>query len=114
MAPRLFNTLPSEIRDFEGIVNAFKIKGRLDKFFMKIPDKPVIKGYTQPSASNSIIDQMAALRKEVPQLMNIAKTVNQLDLHVRCQLEVYTSWKVAWPGGATCMAAVEDQLKFTE
>ena len=59
-APRLFNALPSEIRNFEGSVNSFK--GKLDKFLSKIPDQPPLRGYTQQAASNSLIDQLAVLR----------------------------------------------------
>jgi len=62
MAPKLFNALPSEIRNFEGSVNAFK--GRMDKFYAEIPDKPATPGYHQTAASNSIIDQLDALRAE--------------------------------------------------
>ena len=60
MGPRLFNSLPSEIRDFEGNVISFKRK--LDKFLAKAPDKPVIRGYTQTTASNSILDRLFLLR----------------------------------------------------
>ena len=60
MASRLFSTLPSEICDFGGRVNAFK--GFLDKFFMKIPDIPRIRGYTQHAERDSFIDHLAALR----------------------------------------------------
>ena len=33
MAPQLFNSLPSEIRDFQGSMNGFKVK--LDRFSRK-------------------------------------------------------------------------------
>ena len=59
-APRLFNALPSEIRDFEGSINSFK--SNLDNFLSKIPDQPPLRGYTQQATSNSIIDQLAVLR----------------------------------------------------
>ena len=40
MAPRLFNSLPPEICDYEGSMNAFKVK--LDRFLKKVPDQPAL------------------------------------------------------------------------
>ena len=58
--PKLFNTLPSSLRNFNGSTDAFK--SRLDKFLNRIPDQPCLPAYQQPASSNSIIDQLAALR----------------------------------------------------
>ena len=58
--PRLFNALPANVRNYDGSVDAFK--ARLDKFLAIVPDQPCTPNYHQPSASNSILDQLAALR----------------------------------------------------
>ena len=55
--PKLFNCLPRGLRDFEGSAETFKSK--LDSFLKLIPDQPCLPHYTQPAASNSIIDQLA-------------------------------------------------------
>ena len=57
--PRLFNALPANVRNYDGSVDAFK--ARLDKFLALVPDQPCTPNYHQPSASNSILDQLAAL-----------------------------------------------------
>ena len=71
-APRLFNSLPQNIRNLSKIsVDEFKIK--LDKYLELLPDEPKIGGY-YPSAcnqfsgnpSNSIIDQGRFLRARRP------------------------------------------------
>ena len=65
--PKLFNSLPKQIRNTKGCsIDEFKTK--LDLFLEKIPDEPKCDGYT-PSAcnqvtarpSNSIIDQSTKL-----------------------------------------------------
>ena len=56
--PRLFNSLPAELRGHTGEVESFKRK--LDKFLSTIPDCPPLPGYHLAAASNSIIDQMQA------------------------------------------------------
>ena len=58
--PRLFNAMPADLRNFDGSLEAFKIK--LDKYLQKIPDQPCLAGYQQSAASNSIICQLAAMR----------------------------------------------------
>jgi hypothetical protein len=54
---KLFNALPRNIRDLEGC-KLEKFKMELDKFLLKLPDAPLIPGYTASSLvnSNSIID----------------------------------------------------------
>ena len=59
---KLFNSLPSELRNFEGTFVAFK--ARLDKFLLKIQDKPCTPGYHQSAASNSIVAQLAQMRAD--------------------------------------------------
>lgn len=58
--PRLFNSLPIELRNFNGSVDAFK--SRLDKFLEQVPDKPCLPAYQQPASTNSIIEQLAVMR----------------------------------------------------
>ena len=55
--PRIFNSLPKHIRDNTNCdVNTFK--SRLDKFLSRIPDQPLIPGYTayRLCDTNSILD----------------------------------------------------------
>ena len=56
--PKLFNTLPRELRDFDG--NQEKFKKMLDDFLMKIPDQPVLPSdvYVQEASSNSLLEQI--------------------------------------------------------
>ena len=70
--PKLFNCLPSSIRNLSGItVDEFKFK--LDQFLSRIPDEPSVEGLT-PSAcdlysaapSNSIIDQSRIIKIRRP------------------------------------------------
>ena len=58
--PKLFNSLPIKLRNYDGSAEAFK--GRLDRFLAEVPDQPTLPAYQQPATSNSIIDQLAALR----------------------------------------------------
>jgi len=54
---KLFNSFPRNIRDLKGCsVEAFK--NELDKFLQKLPDAPLIPGYTASSlvGSNSVVD----------------------------------------------------------
>ena len=60
--PKLFNCLPSEIRNFRGSFLAFKTK--IDKFFNKVNDQPCTLGYHQSAASNSLIAQLAQQRAD--------------------------------------------------
>ena len=58
--PKLFNCLPVNIRNFDGSADTFK--SRLDRFLSSVPDQPCMPAYQQPASSNSIIDQLSALR----------------------------------------------------
>ena len=58
--PKLFNSLSMDLRNFDGSLDVFK--RRLDKFLQTIPDQPCIPAYQQPALSNSIVDQLSALR----------------------------------------------------
>ena len=56
-APKLFNALPKELRNLDGVsVDAFK--RQLDKFLGQLPDMPTVPGYagSRSSKSNSIMD----------------------------------------------------------
>ena len=55
--PRLFNALPSYLRNLSGCTKD-KFKNELDKYLFRIPDEPLMPGYTalRRSDSNSIIN----------------------------------------------------------
>ena len=59
---RLFNALPKKLRNHEGSPESFKAS--LDTFLSKVRDLPCLPGYHQCSASNSLIDQVAQMRRE--------------------------------------------------
>ena len=54
---KLFNALPRNIRDLKGC-SVEKFKNELDKFLLKLPDAPLIPGYTATSlvGSNSVVE----------------------------------------------------------
>ena len=54
---KLYNSLPRNIRDLKAC-NVKKFKSELDKFLLKLPDAPLIPGYTASSlvGSNSVVD----------------------------------------------------------
>ena len=54
---RLFNLLPTTLRNFSGSPDVFKF--RLDKYLALIPDEPTIPGYTRAANTNSLLDQQA-------------------------------------------------------
>ena len=58
----IFGLLPSKICDSEGSLNSFN--SEFDNFLAKIPEQPPLRGYTQRAASNSLNEQIAALRAE--------------------------------------------------
>ena len=65
----LFNTLPAEVRNVTGCsVDSFK--RNLDKFLQKVPDEPLIPGYTaqRRSDTNSLLD-MARLAQAHPETL---------------------------------------------
>ena len=61
-APKTFNALPKSLRACDDTLEGFKSK--LDKFLKSVPDRPSLPHYYQPSASNSLIDQLAQMRVE--------------------------------------------------
>ena len=62
MGPRLFNVLPMSLRQFNGSLEAFKL--RLDVFLDEVPDKPPLPQYHQAAAGNSLIQQLAHMRAQ--------------------------------------------------
>jgi len=58
---QLFNCLPRELRDVE---NPTLFKSRLDRFLRAVPDQPHAHQYHRRAQSNSIVDQLAALRAD--------------------------------------------------
>ena len=77
---KLFDSLPRNIRDLKGC-SVEKFKSELDKFLLKLPDPPLIPGYTASSlvGSNSVLDWC-----------------NWLNC-VR-KYEGWTVWDTPWPG----------------
>ena len=61
LGPKLFNSIPSELRNESLSLNSFKYK--LDKFLSKIWDKPALPNYHQPGRSNSILSQLAVMKR---------------------------------------------------
>ena len=61
-APRLFNSMPSHIRNLTG-VSLLTFKQELDKFLVTVPDEPLCKGYTggRRAESNSLLHMVPAL-----------------------------------------------------
>ncbi|KAK3884508.1 hypothetical protein Pcinc_011225 [Petrolisthes cinctipes] len=64
-SPRMFNSLPQDIRNKTGC-SVHNFKKELDKFLKTLPDEPPVQGYTANcrAASNSIPDQMDLLRRD--------------------------------------------------
>ena len=58
--PKLFNAMPSEVRNFnsEGNNKILAFKNNLDKYLSFIPDQPHIKGVRRAASSNSLVDQI--------------------------------------------------------
>ena len=56
LGPRLFNTIPSYLRNLTGC-SKDKFKTELDKYLFRVPDEPLMPGYTimRRAESNSII-----------------------------------------------------------
>ena len=59
---KLFNSLPPNLRNFQGKFATFKLK--LDKVLSQVYDKPCTPGYHQSAASNSIVAQLAQMRAD--------------------------------------------------
>ena len=58
--PRLFNSVPKELREFQGSLSVFK--RRLDKYLCTVPDKPVLLGQPQAINCNSLTSRIAEMR----------------------------------------------------
>ena len=62
--PRIFNSLPKEVRNITGCP-VTKFKSGLDKLLKAVPDEPPVTGYTaRCRTSNTIPDQMALLHRD--------------------------------------------------
>ena len=51
LGPKLFNDLPSDVRQFDGSLTTFKRK--LDKFLDNVYDKPPLPGYIDAANGNT-------------------------------------------------------------
>ena len=60
--PNLFNSLPSNIREYDGSLEGFKRK--VDRFLETIPDRPPTPGYHDAACGNSIPRQIAHIRAQ--------------------------------------------------
>ena len=62
IAPRLFNIIPLEVRNFEAPDQAkniiFLFKNKLDEFLATIPDQPTTYKEVRAASSNSLLDQI--------------------------------------------------------
>jgi hypothetical protein len=61
MGPKLFNSLPKDLREFSGSPEVFKTK--LDRFLLTVPDRPPLPHYHQTAEGNSLIQQLADMRR---------------------------------------------------
>ena len=59
---KLFNAMPTDIREFGGSLDTFKRK--LDSFLRGIEDKPPLPGYRDAAVGNSLIQQIAHVRAQ--------------------------------------------------
>ena len=62
-APKLYNSLPTALRELEGIIvpvtnHVVAFKRKLDEFLKRIPDQPTTAGLYRRAESNSIIHQI--------------------------------------------------------
>ena len=60
--PRLFNSIPKNIREYIGSPDSFK--KRLDNFLLAIPDVPVLLGQPQAINCNSLNSRIFVLRQQ--------------------------------------------------
>jgi len=60
---KLFNALPSEIREKIGTDKIETIKRLLDNFLQKVPDQPSCANLTKISETNSIVDQVKFIKR---------------------------------------------------
>ena len=63
--PKLFNCLPSELRDYKGKADSFK--HQLDKYLLTVPDQPGFHDpvYTRRAESNSLLHQVELMQQDV-------------------------------------------------
>ena len=62
VGPSLYNSLPYDVRQFDGSLMAFKNK--LDKFLNCVEDHPPLPGYVDAAAGNTIVQQIAHARAQ--------------------------------------------------
>ena len=78
--PRLFNSVPKEIRNIHGC-STEKFKRRLDKYLATVPDEPQIPGYTasRKADSNSLLDmsRLAAPQSPTREVEDGEKSTNR-------------------------------------
>ena len=60
-APKLFNVLPIDVRNFNGSVESFKNK--LDSYLQTVSDQPVLPHYYEVAQSNSLTSQYRLVRR---------------------------------------------------
>ena len=63
--PRLFNSIPKNIREYIGSPDSFK--KRLDNFLLAIPEVPVLLGQPQATNCNSLNSSVVVLRQQQSQ-----------------------------------------------
>ena len=62
VGPSLFNSLPYDIRQFDGTLLTFKRK--FDIFLVDVEDNPPLPGYVDAAAGNTILQQTAHARAQ--------------------------------------------------
>ena len=55
--PRLFNSIPKDLREYAGTLETFK--AGLDRFLAGIQDKPALPQYYQSASGNGLLEQIA-------------------------------------------------------
>ena len=62
---KLFNCLPSELRDYKGKADSFK--HQLDKYLLTVPDQPGFHDpvYIRRAESNSLLHQVELMQQDV-------------------------------------------------
>ena len=62
LAPRLFNVLPEDLRNYNGSQDSFKNK--LDRYLRQVVDQPSLPNYYQAVSSNSLLEQIPSLNRQ--------------------------------------------------
>ena len=60
--PIIYNSLPKDLREYEGSLDTFKRK--LDRFLEGITDKPPVPGYRDAAEGNSLPQKIAHMRAQ--------------------------------------------------